>query len=563
MKTDGETPDVLKNDEVDHEKLTTFFELGETGCYRPPFMRLQAFHCPSCAARLDIKAGASRIKCDYCGGTLVVEGETVSSQGPHARQQAAEADKSDYPEPGATLYTREAARFEMSVIEQRIPEGIPDRFTHLELGDERFALVYVRHLDSQGAPVAGDVETPFQALKGSLEADGDPGLAANVALEELCGHGFAGKLEVAILMFEPKRMTMTAYSAGCRDAFWWVSNEEGRSMTPGHGHEPLERKFLRETRDYFSNEREISLAAGDLFVFVSAGFAGRGGKGMWPTGISTLTEVLNEHLGEDPLRVVTLAKNAFWEKRSKHRDGSGAPCGDVKIAAVRAIPPPLATAIPGAGRIAMAKTRKYEIGFVKGPKDEARVFPLHSDRQVLIWMSPVSGGLAEGAFDAGSKAILEVLDGQTGDNDNPRCAGDAAYEALKLGPSQVRMAVIQCLDCYGRVKSWRAGWKQPIALGPRGIQSDGQQQFDERSEATVGSGSRLFFPGPLEYEGQQASADGLAGVWSGGKASRLYEALGAHWKTKKTDKALEKLVLAAASDVPLADAVGIALVTGL
>lgn len=524
-------------------------------------MRLQAFHCPSCAARLDINPGAGKVKCAYCGNSLLVEDNAVSSSA-HAAHAGKSEEKPAYPEPGATLYTREAARFEMSVIEQKIPEGTPDRFTHIELGDERFALVYLRFVDANGAPVAGQLETPFQDLRQSLESDGDPGLAANVALDGLCRGSFANRMECAILMFEPRHMTMTAYNAGCRDAVWWVSNEEGRSICPNSYHDALERRMLREARDHFSNSSPVHLAAGDLFVAVSAGFAGRGGSGRWPSGISSLTEVLNDHLGEDPLRVVTLAKNAFWAKRNSWTDG-GAPCGDVKIAGVRAIPPPLAAKIPGEGKIEVLRTRKYEIAHVKGPRDQAKLLPLHGDRQVFVWISPAAGEIPAGAFDAASRAILAVLDGDTGDNDNPRCAGRDAYAAMKLSPAQVRMAVIQTLDIHGRVKYFRAGWKQPVALGPRGLKSDyGQQQFDEGGEATVHPGARLFFPGPLVYEGEHHLGESFGQTWEGGKASRLYEAMGDHWKTKRSDMALEKLALAAASDAKVADVVGMAVVTG-
>jgi hypothetical protein len=114
------------------------------------------------------------------------------------------------------------------------------------------------------------------------------------------------------------------------------------------------------------------------------------------------------------------------------------------------------------------------------------------------------------------------------------------------------------------VKHFRGGWKQPLGLGPRGVRDgSGGQQFDEGGEATVNEGSRLFFPGGLAYEGQHGSAESFATVWNGGKASRLYEAFTLHWKTKKTRAALEKLVRAAASDLPDADLTGLALVTGL
>jgi hypothetical protein len=89
------------------------------------------------------------------------------------------------------------------------------------------------------------------------------------------------------------------------------------------------------------------------------------------------------------------------------------------------------------------------------------------------------------------------------------------------------------------------------------------QQFDEGGEATVHEGSRLFFPGELVYEGQHSAAESFATLWRGGKASRLYEALTAHWKTRKTEKALLQLALAAVSDEPKCSVGGFALVTGV
>ncbi|MCP2821122.1 hypothetical protein NK918_24520, partial [Salmonella enterica subsp. enterica serovar Typhimurium] len=85
------------------------------------------------------------------------------------------------------------------------------------------------------------------------------------------------------------------------------------------------------------------------------------------------------------------------------------------------------------------------------------------------------------------------------------------------GTDDVRMAVIQLFDQHERVKYWRHGWKQPLALGPRGLRSDGgMQQFDDGGEVTVNEGSRLFFPGALEFEGQHAQASEFARVWRGG-----------------------------------------------
>lgn len=123
--------------------------------------------------------------------------------------------------------------------------------------------------------------------------------------------------------------------------------------------------------------------------------------------------------------------------------------------------------------------------------------------------------------------------------------------------------MIQLIDEHHRVKYFRAGWKQPIALGPRGTRGDSLQQFDEGGEASVNEGSRLFFPGALEYEGQCESAEKFGEAWHGGKASLLYEALSQHWKTKKTGPLLERTVQSALADQPNVDVGGMAFVTGL
>ena len=76
-------------------------------------------------------------------------------------------------------------------------------------------------------------------------------------------------------------------------------------------------------------------------------------------------------------------------------------------------------------------------------------------------------------------------------------------------------------------------------------------------------GARLLFPGLLDFEGQVGTAEALAEVWSGGKASRLYEAMRVHWKTKRSAAALDQLGKAALADQPSASLSGLALVTGV
>ena len=238
--------------------------------------------------------------------------------------------------------------------------------------------------------------------------------------------------------------------------------------------------------------------------------------------------------------------------------------GNVSVAAVRAVLPPVVEKLASGPTTEVIQTRKFEVALMRGSRDVVRHLPLFSNRHVVVWLSPAEGSLSSSQADAACQAVLDVLGVENhGDNEDPRLAGRQALAAMRATPAQVRVAVIQLFDEWERVKYFRAGWKQPIELGGRGLSGDGQQQYDEGGDATVHKGSRLFFPGSLELEGQHAQADSLARVWFGGKASLLYEALVNHWKTKKSDKALEKLALAACGDRPGSPIQGLGLVTGI
>lgn len=520
-------------------------------------MRLQAPHCPSCGAPVDVPPGAERVVCAFCQTSLVVEAHAVSTRGALPRPAPEKAKAPPFPEPEATLRNWAVPRFEVSLIEQPIPGAVPEVFAGLELPDDRFAFVSLRVVDAEGAPVAVSLQPAFDALSSSLQNDGDPGLAANLALEALCARPFTHRLEVAIALFEPARMRVTPYSAGAREALAWVSSEEGRTCTiTGHGN-ALERKSLRERGDHFENGRPIHLAAHDLILFPSPGFLGRGAKG-YGDGLRAMTEAANEHLGEAPLRIVTLAKNAFWEDFQKNTWSRPAPSGDIKLVAVRAVLPDLATTTP-AGKLETLKTKRYEVALLSSPGERIALSPLHDERQALVWLS--APGVTDEQWKAFHGAVISVLDRKDhGDNDNARAAGRHGLEAL--GRSDVSVLVAHLSDRYQRVKWFRQGWKQPVQVGPRGVKGDGHQAFDEGGEATVNEGHRLFFTGTLSYDGQPQTAAQLAEVWNGGKASRLYEALEGHWKTKRSGPALEQLARAAVSDEHEAPT-GLALITGL
>ncbi len=530
-------------------------------------MHLQAPHCPACGAPIDVPVGAERVTCGYCAATLVVAAQRVTTHHPPPATVNEQAPET-YREPEASLLNWQTSRFELSLIEQLVEGAVPEIFAGFEVGDERFAFVSARVVDRQGHPVSWPLDDAFAALKTSLENDQDPGLAANLALEALCARPFDHRFECAMALFDPKRMRVTPYAVGAANAITWASSEEGRGVTLANHHGALERKSLRERGSQFENGSPVLLGADDVVVFASPGFLGRGARHS-TNAAHALHQTLNEHLGEAPLRVVTLAKNAFWADRHAHaRSAAEAPVGHVKIVAVRPVPPALQTSLPEGLSTRAFTTRQFEVAALVQPTDQLELRPLHDDREVVLWAA--GPGVTEAVLATVRDAVLAVLDRRDhGDNENPREAGRRAVEAVREthGPTvadSMRLAVIQLFEKYRRVKYSRFGWQQPLALGPRGgRQTDSLQQFDQGGEATVSPGARLFFAGALRYDLDVATADQLAELWPGGKASRLIQALHAHWKTKRTPAALESLARAARSDEGEAELAGMALVTGI
>lgn len=516
-------------------------------------MMLQAPHCPSCGAPVEVPVGASRVTCGYCQTSLVVGSQAISTIGAVPRAAQPKAKAPPFPEPDATLRNWQVGRFEISLVEQPIPGSVPEVFAGFEAGEGRFAFVSMRLVDADGVVLRGALDAAFGALRTSLEHDADPGLAANLALESLCAATFAGRLEVAIALFEPARMRVTPYSAGAREPIAWASSEAGRcTILSGHS-SPLERKSLKERGSQFENGQPIHLAASDLVLFPSPGFLGRGGKGSG-NGLRLMLDTANEHLGEAPLRIVTLAKNAFWEDFQANTWSRPVPVGDVRLVAVRAVLPVLRTdALPGS--IITLRSKRYEVALLTFEGERFALLPLHDERQAVVW----TRGLSEAQFQTYCGHVMAVLDRKEhGDNENPRRAGREAQAAV----AATSALVAHLSDRHGRIKWWRHQWHQPIQLGPRGVKADGHQAFDEGGEATVSEGHRLLFPGSLPVDGQPQHADALAEGWPGGKASRLYDSLTTHWKTKRSAVALEHLARAAGSDVSTG-LEGLALFTGL
>ena len=548
---------------------------------------VSAAYCPNCAALLSFEPGQVHVTCSFCDATLMLDLGRVthrrSAMEPKdGRAAQAEPEKAaPIAQPNPSLFVRDVTRFRTRIIEQEAPNGgtaPPDLFRTVELDEDRFAIVSMRCVDAKSSPVTMDLEPAFEVLSESLGDDGDPGLAANLALEELSRNPNFAKLECAIALLDPARATAQVYSAGTRDAVFWVSTEEARPIMAGTNHGALERAHLAKAGSHFDNSKVWSLAAQDLLVFSSFAYLIDGAMGSnFPR---LMLETLRQHLGEDPQRIVTLIKNAFWEQRESGRKAHEPLAGDLRIAAVGARLADIDASETGVvPNIEVFKSRRYHVAIQRAeapaavgetlatPLDGVRFWPLSDDRHGLLWMQYPVGLLPE-VLDAAKAAAHGVMGSKGGDFDNAREAGrqaiDSVVQAFGLEAGSVQMLVMHLSDEHRRVKFFARAWKAPITLGSRGVKPEHeQQQFDGGGECTIHENARLFFPGALEYEGNVIKAQDFSERWYGGKSSHLYEALRLHWRTRKSEKALMKIIRAAAADTSHTAAQGLALVTGV
>jgi DNA-directed RNA polymerase subunit RPC12/RpoP len=496
---------------------------------------VKRIYCPSCGAPLK-KPETSLVTCGYCDSALLIEERRVLEKRPDKPLAGPLT-----PGPSA-LVSEEVRRFELSLLEQAADGTIEDGFCTLSLPEDRFALIFLRLIDSDDKTLESDYPSHCRRLQDSLGGHEDPGLAAFELLEHLCGKLPEFRLEVTVLLFNPRLSSVVCYNAGGARSVYWVSGEQGRVVDVFRAYPPLERKMLRMSQDHFSNSKPIFLASSDLVVGVSAAFAGRGG-GPYSDGTRALVNTLNSQLGQHPLKVVTLVKNAFWSDRppaaSEHPLS-----GPLRVAAVRTRPSIPVPQWPGR-TLTFLQAAEFEIVFNKAPNDHAEIVPLHDNREVFLLFNGEDFNKVE--YLQAREVVLQILDRpKHGDNENPRRAGREAMEAAGCSG---RCLVLLLLNNHGRSKWYRHGWGQPIGIGPRGLADPpSAQYFDQGGEATVNRGARQFFPGTLPFSKGPTNMDELAQSWYGGKASALYEALFAHWRKPRAGDCLSSLLQAARGD---------------
>ncbi len=543
-------------------------------------VQIQAPHCPVCAAPVSPAEGAEQIVCEYCDAVLLLERGRAAAPGRPAADLrlrkgmlgSEPSGTSWEPVPMAEeLVQHVAPRFEMCMLEQA-PEDPLELFRWIELPGERFAVVCMHCTGENGDWVPTDFKALLEIMEESLADDSDPGLAANLALEELFARPDPMRpadlrLCCAVVVFDPLRHRARTFAAGYGETFWWVSTEEGRSIRHGGGKPPLERRDLGKAGDVFSNDADRELAASDLLVVVSA--AARGFGRQHTGAMRGLLEVLNTHLGEHPLRVVTLAKNRYWEDRGAEQADRG-PRPFRWLAVRPVLPEPVGEDVLKP-RIESVETPSFDLAIARceGDRLERVELPpdVHGPREALVWMGPAATDEATGAhMDLLMEHVRAVLGREGhGDNEHPQAVAKSAMPAFAqagVDPAGLRFFVLHLGYQHNAVRWFCQRLAQPICLEARGIRSDRELGWVRGAfSGYPRDGARLWFPGPMELQGDPHLPGELAQGWPGGKASRLYEALRLHWRTRRSDRVLTRFLLGAWSDGSGPDQAGSLLIT--
>lgn len=513
-----------------------------------PRVQLRHAFCPCCGARSDSipQANAqvsSQLQCQYCDALLLVEPQEIlwpnaPRSRPQTSSESGDLERSEWP---CRLYAQATCDFEMSVVRQELGnqgEGAGEQFSCLSYEEgTKFAFVYLRIVDKSDGKVVPHYPLPIEAVDGCLSQHFDPGLAAYAALEYLCASdlGFPYRLEISIALFDGQHCTLKFYGAGNCNSHYLLSRREGRLIEiSGRHRQGLEKKQLHDDEAFANMSTPLWLDSQDRYLFLSASLA--------DGPLYEVHEQLRDEVGEEPLALITRAKNAYWKKLR------GLPTGPIVVAAVRALQPPLLETVAPVAQQQFA-TRCYQMTINCLAQDFVEIHPLHNNRHAVIWASrgPDLEFFEEDAQRL-RQEILAVLDRPDhGDNENPRQAGRNALAAVDCA----HLLVVQIFDQWERVKYFRGGWAHPIYLGARGERGGGIQAFDGGGEVTVEAGARLFFPGSLIQWGEPTRLEDFSRTLPRGYACRLHDALRTHWKIPDNRACLDSLQRAFASEVAL------------
>lgn len=512
-------------------------------------LELVAYHCPQCGGNVKIDSLVANVTCAHCGCVLKVEPQRAEK--PERKQRAGEKERPPafLPPREPTVVTRELGRFQVTLLRQSIREDAREAMVWVPLDEHRAGVYLVRIVEegkgSSATPIAGPLGEIALAMTKSLRERRDPGLAIKAALRTLDSSRAPGLLEAFAGVFDSEKSELTMLNSGVNGVLVHASVEEGRTISPSYDRGALDRRQLRSNPDVFANRSPILLTRGDVLTVSNVGER------------RSIHEALDKHWSADSLEIAKSVHEAFWHERINAYDSHVPPVGDVLVIGVRVrgnaeirpepeVPLSVKSFRSPLFDIALAPS---EAGFVDWR-------PLHSKRHQLVWLE--GPGVTKELGDKVVAATLEVSDGQTGDNDNPRRAGRDAEI-----PAGVKALVLQVHDVHGKLSYWSRNWTEGFTLGTRSDRTPTHQQFDEGGDSWPREGGRLLIPGEAPLAKKFAHLDQLPFYWSGGKASCLYELCKDQEDHATSESFLRATAVAIKHDNPAASLGGLGVVTKL
>ncbi len=513
-------------------------------------LELVAYHCPQCGGNVKIDSLVANVKCLHCDCVLKVEPKRADPSEKKPRSRGADKPPPFLPPREPTVVTKELGRYDVTLLRQSITETAGEAMVWVPLDEKRAGVYLVRVVEegkgSSAKPVPGPLGEIALAMTRSLRERRDPGLAVKAALRALEASRAPGMLEAFAGVFDSDRSELVTLNAGVNGVLVHASVEEGRTMSGSWDRGSLDRRQLRtNNQDAFANRSPTHLARGDVLVVSSLGER------------RSIHEALDKHWNADSLEIARAVHTAYWDERINSWDAHVPPVGDVLIIGVRVRGNSEIRSAPDVPlTVKSFRSKLFDIAIAPAEGAFVDWRPLHSNRHQLVWLE--GPGVTREAGEKIVAAALEVSDGQTGDNDNPRRAGrDAGI------PGGVKALVIQVHDVHGKLSYWTRHWKSGFTLGTRSDRTPTHQQFDEGGDSWPRDGGRLLVPGELPITKAFAHLDQLPYHWQGGKASCLYELCKDHEDFAASESFVKAAAVAARRDDPNASLNGLGAVTRL